>query len=80
MTQEEIIRMARQANILEPIEMLDSNPWRQEKIRELEVFAKLVAQAERERCAKICDEIEGKPEYLSVSKLCAASIRSRGQQ
>lgn len=36
--------------------------------------------AEREACAKLCDEVEGRPEYLSVAKLCAAAIRARGQQ
>jgi len=35
--------------------------------------------AEREACAKVCDEVEASPEYLSVAKLCAAAIRARGQ-
>ncbi len=49
MTQDEIIRMAREAGILEPIDLLPSNQWRQDTIRELERFAALVAEAERKR-------------------------------
>lgn len=47
MNREDIIRMALEAGILEPIELLESNQWRQDTIRELERFASLVADAER---------------------------------
>ena len=48
----------------------------------LENFAALVAAhervAEREACAKVCDEMSTHPEYASgVTKLAAAAIRSR---
>ena len=46
MTREDIIRMAREAGILEPIDLLESNQWQQDTIRELERFAALVAAAE----------------------------------
>ena len=58
MTQEDIIRMALAANILEPVELLNSNQWRQDTIRELERFAALVAAAEREACALIGDSMD----------------------
>ena len=52
MTKEEITRMAREAGILEPIELLESNQWRQDTIRELERFFQAAyaagAAAERE--------------------------------
>ena len=43
---------------------------------DVEYFAELVAAAEREACAKVCDDeatIEG------VAQRCAAAIRARGQ-
>jgi hypothetical protein len=74
MTQEDIIRMALAANILEPVELLKSNQWRQDTIRELAVFAALVAAAEREACAKVVDHIlkEGGGTW-------GDAIRARGQ-
>jgi hypothetical protein len=36
-------------------------------------FAKLVAQHEREACAKVCDE------FLPIGNKCANFIRARGQ-
>lgn len=71
---EEIVRMAREAGIKgpEPARLgfkMYANPER------LERFAALVAAAEREACAKVCDDeatIEG------VAQRCAAAIRNRG--
>ena len=69
MTQEDIIRMAREAdpkaNLSEPY-CLDheTRAW-------LERFAALVAAAEREECAKVCDEAR-------AARL-AEVIRARGQ-
>ena len=50
MTQDEIIEMARQADIRDSLEYdhMECN------IESLEAFAKLVAQHEREACAEIC--------------------------
>ena len=59
MTQDEIIRMAREAGILEPIDLLPSNQWRQDTIRELERFAALVAEAKKQQLIDLCErEIE----------------------
>jgi len=42
-------------------------------------FANLVAAAEREACAKVCDDhINGTPEWNSAANNCAATIRARG--
>ena len=47
--------------------------------KEVKAFAKLVAAAEREACAKLCDVLAVHPEYASeVTKLAAAAIRARG--
>jgi hypothetical protein len=63
MTRDEITRMAREAGmqgmLTDVVTTLD----------ELERFAKLVAAAEREACARVCD-------WWNVSH-CAAAIRAR---
>ena len=45
-------------------------------------FAELVAAAEREACAKVCDEIANKPSnvVLGVAVECAEEIRARGEK
>jgi hypothetical protein len=65
---QEIIRMAREAEF-HPIEggIVEGNLLR---------FAALVAAAEREACAKVCDEME--IANLYGVKECAAAIRARG--
>ena len=55
-----IIEMALEAGILEPIDLLDSNQWRQDTIRELERFAELARADEREACEKMCEEFARK--------------------
>lgn len=68
MTSDDIIRMAREAG------------WHDSLIpvQSLERFAALVADAEREACAKVCDDFEhGNWEYMQGSVLCAAAIRAR---
>ena len=41
-------------------------------------FAKLVAQHEREACAKVCDDLDKMRGYSYADK-CATAIRARGQ-
>ena len=69
MTREDIIRMAREAGL--------SKPWDQEPVQweTLERFANLVAAAERERCAEMCEHmgIEG---YGTLA--IGAAIRAGG--
>jgi hypothetical protein len=73
MTQDEIIEMARQAQM--PFY------WRTGEITyldKLESFAKLVAEHEREACATLCDV-----QALTVAasaKVCAEAIRARNKQ
>jgi hypothetical protein len=69
MTQEDIIRMAREAGLAIAYSERDEEGW-----RELASFAALVAAAERAACADICDQhasIEG------IAQQCAAEIRAR---
>ena len=66
-TQDEIIEMARQAGFEEHQAKFDTR---------FEAFAKLVAEKEREACAKECDYAD----YLGIaSHHCANAIRARGQ-
>lgn len=80
MSRDDIIRLAREAGIV-------GNFW-----PELERFAALVAAAEREACAKVCDDFE-RAKWESVKDIaqnggrlafagpmhCATAIRARGQ-
>ena len=78
MTKDDIIRMAEEARLV-----IDGNNSGQD---DLLYFAALVAAAEREACAKVCeqpiDEIQitddcSEMRYMD-GKECAAAIRARG--
>ena len=72
MTQDEIIEMAKQAGFSSAVGKhiaLDDD---------LERFAKLVAQHEREACAKVCEQTNDGTPY-NLAEECAAAIRARGQ-
>ena len=60
MTQEEMIELAKQAGFLtNEIKSYVISPYTsedQDLYQELEAFAKLVAEHEREMCAKVCDD------------------------
>jgi hypothetical protein len=66
MTQDEIIEMARQAGLWPAVTDIF--------LKELEAFAKLVAQHEREACAKVCDDHFG-----WTPRMIGETIRARGQ-
>jgi hypothetical protein len=67
MTQDEIIEMARQANLF--------GIYADEAIDSVTRFAKLVAQHEREACAKVCED----KSTLLAWPTYAQAIRARGQ-
>jgi len=69
MTREDIIRMAREAGWNWPEVYTISVEER------LERFARLVAEAEREACAKVC-ETEG----LLWGRVYAKQVRARGKE
>ena len=75
MNRDDIIRMAREAGICTGNSILLPAPDGQ--IEALDRFAALVAAAEREACAKICDAKERANLYRF--KECAAAIRARGE-
>jgi hypothetical protein len=83
MNREDIIRMAREAGFRDtttPVVALGVS-WEQ-----VQRFAALVASAEREACAKVCEGLgvhpalnvfNGGPEWYKHGKDCAAAIRAR---
>ena len=70
MTQDEIIEMARQAG-------LDPDLWNYTDA--FERFAKLVAEHEREKCAKLCEDLSKNmtPIAEQAAKSCATLIRAK---
>ena len=75
MDKEDIIRMAREAEIPGAWDLNWFDPY-------LDSFAALVAAHEREECAKVCeDEIERiRPLYSVTAENCTKAIRARGEK
>ena len=79
MTQNEIIEMARQVGV-----NATGNEYWPFFIEELEAFAKLVAEKEREACAKLCEEMSNTQANMNAAwrngcRDAANEIRARGQ-
>jgi hypothetical protein len=80
MTQDEIIEMARQAGFrVGPSREGPDDVWGVGA--NLERFAKLVAAAEREACAKVADHMASRCNDIRAAALesAAENIRARGQ-
>lgn len=79
MTRDEIIRMAREADCMH-VNLYGDQAM---AIERLTRFAALVAAAEREACAKICDEqymrARTSPDAVRANA-CAERIRARGEK
>jgi hypothetical protein len=81
-TEEDIMRLMIQAEGVEGIEE-DGSMFVEFSERQLMRFAALVAEAEREECAKLCDIEVGELAYGSddwyIAKSLALIIRARGE-
>jgi hypothetical protein len=81
MNREEIIRMAREAGFKVDWQHADVAEI---KAKRYEYFAALVAAAEREECAKVCDNRitneAGMQREDYENRQCAAAIRARGER
>ena len=79
MDREDIIRMAQECQFAHYYESGDLVAMPQ-----LERFAALIAAAEREACAKVCDAVQKKNEddgaWMWEARNCAAAIRARGDK
>lgn len=72
MTKDDIIRMARDVGILD-FRDEDNSEYVKDVLDDLERFASLVAEAEREACAKVCEDYG----TSNTTKACAQAIRAR---
>ena len=85
MTQAEIIEMAKQAGIKRRTDVFFSEYCDGICFDDLEAFAKLVAEKEREACAVICETYWNRPnngmstEEEVCGSVTAELIRARGQ-
>lgn len=96
MTRDEIIRMANEAGLYHfhdsegqctgitnaRLVTQDKDRWDDRLVEMLAPFAALVAAAEREECATVCEDIYTGEEACGdwpTPEMCAAAIRARGQ-
>ena len=81
MTQDEIIEMARQAgiNYRELSDEFATGNGDGVEIEQMQAFAALVAAAEREACAKVCEDYGRAEEMQAIGNDYAEAIRARGQ-
>ena len=77
MTRDDIIAMVQEVIVTDS----NDNPFdfRLTTVEQIERFAGLVAAAEREACAKVCEAHVGIWIIHAGPKECAAAIRARGQ-
>lgn len=84
MTRDDIIRMAREADM--DVDHAESNAWGAiitAEPADLERFAALVSAAEREACAKLCEHLAdavSNENHIAIEQrqFCAKAIRARG--
>ena len=75
MNRDDIIKMAREAGLLRGSDWwTEPHRW---GVAEIEHFAALVAAAEREACAKVCESMN---KYMDDGEECATAIRARGEK
>ena len=74
MTQDEIIEMAQECNLIGMRPHLDGI-----YSEALIAFANLVAAKEREECAEVCDSFQARDVGMQPAE-CAGAIRARGEQ
>ena len=79
MTQDEIIEIGTKSGLCYTsngfIDWIDAGP----SLHEMTLFAKLVAEAEREACAKVLDEMATQDKLSNYYAVAARAIRERGQ-
>jgi hypothetical protein len=76
MTKDEIIEMAKQAEMIQ----MTIGEWWGVELSDIEHFAKLVAEKEREACVKACEEVWlDTVEAQTHNDKCVKAIRAMGQ-
>ena len=79
MTKDDIIKLAREAGFEKVVAIHPdgAKTVTVAPVPELLAFANLVAAAEREVCAKVCDEFQARDVGMQPAE-CAGAIRARG--
>ncbi len=80
MTRDDIIHMARKANLHERTKVFNGYIVNIPNLENLERFAALVAAHEREACARVCEarHMGDNNREDAEARRCAAAIRARG--
>jgi hypothetical protein len=77
MTKDEILSMAKESGFMRLTASVNGQrDWWECFDEELERFAALVAEKEREACARVCDALHYEVDAYGAQ--CAAAIRNRG--
>ena len=76
MNRDDIIRMTKEAGGY-IAELPNGDAWVFDEAEQLERFAALVAEHEREACAAICDRFQARDVGMQPAE-CAGAIRARG--
>jgi hypothetical protein len=80
MTKQDIIRMVKEAGDADRIDpFTEDGDWVILTPDEIVRFANLVASAEREACAKVCENYGREAEMQAIGNDYAQEIRARGQ-
>jgi hypothetical protein len=87
MTRDDTIKLAMKAGLLDKVDCSDDYFIPGDALfEEIEAFAKLVAEAEREECAKLCEETARHNEEVGCdidlligNMECVDAIRARGE-
>ena len=81
MTREDIIRLAIEAKLVCDWDGGCASAWVEghDLTPYLERFAALVAEREREACAKVCENLDEPLDASAVGTACAAAIRARSK-
>lgn len=75
MTKEEILKIAKE------YDLIAGNAEHGISTMGIVNFAILIANYEREACAKLCEkQMEGKSIWIEGSRACSIAIRARGQE
>ena len=82
MTQDDIIRMARDAGFLTTRHLSGRHDIAGQSVARFERFAALVAAAEREACAEVCDLMARRTQDIrsAALEMAAENIRARSKE
>ena len=81
MKREDILKIAQHVGLIPDTSHPTADTrYMRNKRNALSIFGALVAKAEREECAKVCDRIEADGSIQGYACECADAIRTRGKE